>query len=69
MTGCWGQQVNYFRNELHIRDPDPRKIFDDDLCKELDVWHELGDNLVIGIDLNEDAQDSLIARKLKSSYN
>ena len=69
MQGCWAQQINFFRNELNIRNPDPRKIFDEDLCKELDTWNELGDNLVLGIDLNDDAQNSLLARKLKQKYN
>ena len=65
IRGAWAQQVNYFRNKKNIREPDPRKLFDEDFCKELDTWHELGDNLVIGIDLNDDAKDSTIARKLK----
>ena len=59
----------FFRNKLNIRNPDPRKIFDEDLCKELDTWDELGDNLVLGIDLNDDAQHSSLARKLKQKYN
>ena len=68
MQGCWGQHVNYYRNKFNIRNPDPRKIFDKYFCKELDVWHELGDNLVIGIDVNDDAQQSHFANRLKSSY-
>ena len=58
MQGCWGQRVKYYGNKFNIRNPDPRKIFDEDFCKELDVWYELGDNLVIGIDANDDAQQS-----------
>ena len=69
IRGAWGQQVNYYRNKSNIRNPDPRKIFDEEFCKELDVWHELGDNLVIGIDVNDDAQHSQLANKLKSSYD
>ena len=40
---------------------DPRELFDRDFIRELDTFYQLGDNLVIGIDLNNDAKDSQIA--------
>ena len=47
--------MNYFREERKIPDPDPRHLFDEDLCKELDTWVTIGDKVVIGLDMNDDS--------------
>ena len=64
LNTVWMQHTNYFR-EKGIQDPNPRKRFDDDLCEEIKEWMNIGDNIVLGIDMNEDVRTSELARKLK----
>ena len=64
-TTAWTQQVNYFR-ENNYRSPNPRELFDSDLCKELEKWIARGDNIVLGIDMNEDARHGALAKQLKT---
>ena len=49
----------------NIKDPDPRKIFDDDICEDIKEWMDLGDNIVIGIGMNDDVRSSTFARRLE----
>ena len=61
----WTQQVNYFQEERDIALPNPRDLFDDDILNAIDSWLELGDILVIGIDMNEDVRTGQLAYRLK----
>jgi len=47
-------------------DPDPIKLFDDDLCKDIQEWLDIGDSIVLGIDMNEDVQTGKLARRFKN---
>lgn len=64
LNSVWMQHTKYFR-EKGIQDPNPRKRFDDNLCKEIEKWMNIGDNIVLGIDTNKDVRTSELARKLK----
>ena len=59
----WTQHVNHFR-EKGIREPDPRKIFDDHLIEAVKEWMDLGDNVIIGIDMNDDVRTGHLAKRL-----
>ena len=59
----WNQQKGYFEG---IKDDRcPRQIFVDDLCKEVEGWLEAGDQLVIGMDANNDVQRSTLKSRLE----
>ena len=55
----------YFRDK-GILDPDPIQLFDDDLCKEIQEWLDIGDSIVLGIDMNADVQTGKLARQFKN---
>ena len=59
----WNQQKWYFEGIQDDRCP--RDAFVDDLCKEVAEWLELGDQLVIGIDANEDVRSGVLTTKLE----
>ena len=61
----WTQHRNYFR-ELGHTDPDPLQFFDNQLCHSIEQWMEMGDNIVLGIDMNEDARTGSLALQLKA---
>ena len=61
----WAQHQKYFRDK-GILDPDPIKLFDDDLCKEIQEWLDIGDSIVLGIDMNEDVGTGKLARQFKN---
>ena len=65
INSTWIQHINYFRREKDIEVKDPRDKFDDDLIKEIKQWLELGDNVILGIDMNEDIRTGKLARRLK----
>ena len=44
----------------------PRDKFDEDLCKEIKSWKDLGGIIIIGIDMNEDAYNGKISRLFRS---
>ena len=69
MRGVLAQHINYFRTKKNMINPDPIKIFDDDLCREIEKWTEQGDNIVLGIYMNDDVKSSQLARRLKSVFN
>ena len=48
----WSQQRTYFQQ--HNEDQCPRDLFTIDLCKEIEKWLESGDQLILGVDANED---------------
>ena len=60
----WTQQVNYFRRKGK-QNPDPIKLFDEHLIAKLKTWIEQGDNIILGIDMNEDARNGGLAKQLK----
>ena len=61
----WTQQVNYFRDSCDIASPNPRQLFDKDLLESINKWLELGDIIVLGIDMNEDVHTGQLAYRLK----
>ena len=61
----WAQQLNYFISHSRIKDPNPRNIFDDDLQSELAAWITAGDNIVLGIDMNDDTRTSALSLALQ----
>ena len=60
----WNQHVRYF-SEKGITSPNPRDIFDIDLIALLQIILANGDNVVLGIDMNEDVQTGKLAKQLK----
>ena len=53
VASTWNQHVRYF-SEKGITSPNPRDIFDVDLIALLQIILANGDNVVLGIDMNED---------------
>ena len=63
VQSVWNQQKGYFEG---IKDDRcPRQIFVDDLCKEVEGWLEAGDQLVIGMDANDDVRRSTLKSRLE----
>ena len=58
----WNQQKGF----LEEKDDDrcPRSAFVDDLCGEVAIWMEQGDQVIIGMDLNEDVRQCVFSGKL-----
>ena len=50
----WNQHLTYF--EDHDDHWEPCAAFTADLVKEVKKWLEMGDQVVIGIDVNDDIQ-------------
>lgn len=59
----WNQHNRYFNDMAHGRDP--IKAFDDDLIKALEEWLASGANIILGMDINEDARDGKLAKRLQ----
>jgi hypothetical protein len=55
----YAQHQHYFDEQLD--DICPREAFTRDLCKEIDVWLEQGEQLVIALDANEDMRNGSVA--------
>ena len=62
IVSVWSQQRSYFDSVNDDRCP--REIFTDDLCKEIVKWLETGDQLIIGLDANEDVRGGAFTAKL-----
>ena len=45
--------------------PNPRELFNGNILNAIDSWMELGDILVLGIDMNEDVCTGQLAYRLK----
>ena len=58
------QHVRY-SNDKGIQSPNPRDIFDDDLISLLQLMLQNEDNVIVGIDMNEDLQNGNLAKRLK----
>ena len=64
MTSTWNQHVRYF-SDKGIQSPNPRDIFDNDLIALLRIMLRNGDNVVLGIDMNEGVCTGKLAKRLK----
>ena len=64
LNSVYNQQFVYFQDEKNMVKPDPIKLFDDDLIRVLLKWVEDGDNIVLGIDVNDLVTDSPLALRL-----
>lgn len=58
------QQQKYFKNEQD--DICPREAFTRDLNEEITEWLESGDQLIIGLDANDDMRQGSVASMLRS---
>jgi hypothetical protein len=58
----WSQQYGYFRSIQRLGDP--RDLFTEDLCKEIQGWMEQGDQIALLIDANDDVRDGRFAQQL-----
>ena len=63
IISVWSQQRGYF--DSINDDRCPRDIFTDDLCKEIVQWLETGDQLIIGLDANEDVRNGSFSARLQ----
>ena len=59
----WNQQKIHF--EAKDDDRCLRAIFNDDMLKEICNWKEEGDQIVIGIDANEDVRTGKLAKAFR----
>ena len=64
VLSVWNQQKVFF--ESKDEDRCPREMFVEDLCAEVVKWLAEGDQLVIGVDANEDVRSSTFGKRLKS---
>ena len=60
----WSQQRTYFQQ--HNEDWCPRDMFTIDLCKEIERWLESGDQLILGVDANDDVCTGPFSRSLQT---
>ena len=61
ISTTWTQHLNHFRLP-GINCTNPRDKFDKNLCADIEVWKELGDIIIIGIDMNENAYNEKLSR-------
>ena len=59
----WNQHVRYFQEHDNIANPNPVALFDRDLLDEMKRWLEMGDSIVLGIDVNGDVRPSFDDRR------
>ena len=55
VASTWNEHIRYF-SEKEIPSLNPRDIFDDDLIALLCIMLRNGDNVILGIDMNEDVR-------------
>ena len=60
----WRQQARYFKENEVIRNPDIHALFIRDLCKFLGDFRDDGNNVVLGMDTNDDVRDGKVTRAL-----
>jgi hypothetical protein len=64
----WTQQhCRYLRTVKQIAPPDPIRQFDTDLIIEIQKWKMMGDNIIIGIDMNEDIRTCILSKVFKEN--
>ena len=64
IASTWNQHVCYFTDKGHLA-PNPRNIFDDDLIIFLQRTLLKGDNVVLGIYINEEVRSGNLAKQSK----
>ena len=62
----YAQQYRILRRQ-QIHNPKPKKIFDDDLCKQLNRWSQLKYDILLMIDANTDTHDRQLQRIMNSA--
>ena len=62
LLSVWSQQRSYFDD--NDEDRCPREMFTIDLCAEIVKWQVSGDQVIIGLDANEDVRNGDFSRKL-----
>ena len=55
----WRQQTRYFKENEDIRNQDVHALFIRDLYKFLGELRDDGNNVVLGIDINDDVRDGM----------
>ena len=55
----WRQQARYFKENEDIRNQDVHALFIRDLCKFLGKLSDDGNNVVLGMDANDDARNGM----------
>ena len=63
----WTQHCRYMRAANQVSSPDPIQQFDIDLTAEIQKWKLMGDNIIIGIDMNEDVRDCNLSKVLQEN--
>ena len=63
----WSQHFRYIKKEKQIHDPNPIRQFDSDLLAEIKKWKQMGDNLIIGIDMNADVRTCTLSIILQAN--
>ena len=53
----WRQQAKYFKENEDIRNPDVHTLFIRDFCKFLGDLRDEGNNVVLGMDANDDVRN------------
>ena len=60
----WRQHTRYFKENEDIRNPDVHALFIRDLCKFLDDLRDDDNNVVLGMNANDDDRDGKVTRAL-----
>jgi hypothetical protein len=63
----WTQHCRYLRTVKQIASPDPILQFDTDLITEIQKWKMMSDNIIIGIDMNEDVRTCILSKVFKEN--
>jgi hypothetical protein len=58
----WNQQKGFFLNQ--DEDRCPRDMFTSDIGREIELWLAMGDQLVLGLDTNEDIYSGVFSRAM-----
>ena len=64
VASTWNQHVRYF-SDKGIQSLNPRDIFNHDLTALLRIMLRNGDNVILGIDMNEDVRTGKLGKGLK----
>ena len=64
MSTVWNQHVRYYQDERMIEEPDVHALFVADLCTALGDLRDLGYNVVLGMDSNDNSRDGSVSTAL-----
>jgi hypothetical protein len=67
ISTVWTQQCRYMRSVQQVASPDPIIQFDIRLVAEIQRWKEMGDNIIVGIDMNEDVIDCNLSKAFREN--